>query len=104
MPLSSRSPTRLLRVQQEVVEQALRERAIQVALVEVVQAQVRAVREAPPLLAEEPRTHARFQGTDRPPDKRGDELLCLRADVREADLAGAPLDVPRIERVQIDGE
>src|SRR5947207_4361732 len=100
----ARSPTLLLRVQQEVVEQPLWQGPVQVPLVQVVQPKVGAVREHPPSLPQQCRTDPRLHGPHRPPDQRRQQLLGLGPDVLEADLPGPPFDVARVERVEIHRE
>src|SRR5438067_11398120 len=84
---------RFLRVQQEVVERALRQQAVQVPLVEVVQREVHAVRERTPLLAEDIGPHPRLHGSNGPADEGREELLRLGADVRESHVATGLLDL-----------
>src|SRR5438270_5934780 len=76
---------RLFPVQQEVVEGALRQHPVQVSLVEVVQGQVHAIREGPPLLPEHLRADAGLHGAHGPAHEGRDELLRLRAYVGEPD-------------------
>src|SRR5438105_6674440 len=97
------SPKRLLAIQEEVVEHALGQHAVQVALVQAVEPKVRVVGEPAPPLAEQAGTHSRFHRADRPPNEGGHELLRLGPNVDEPDVAARSLHGRRIERVEVDG-
>src|SRR6266516_2881446 len=92
---------RLLGVHQEVVEGPLRQHAVQVALIEAVQREVRAVGEPSPPLAQQAGARPRLDRADRPANQGGGEFLGLGAHVGEPDLPARPLHRRGLERVEV---